>query len=113
MRFLVLVKADNDALPTTDMEAFDEMGAHVERLQQEGFILAAEGLYPSAEGARIRFDAQRPVVVDGPFTETKELIGGFCIVRASSKAEVVERILDMPFARGGSVEIRRIFGPED
>lgn len=113
MRFLVLVKSDKDELPTTDIEAFNEMGAYIERLEREGVMLSAEGLHPSSEGARISLDGPRPVVTDGPFAETKELVGGFCIVQASSKEEIVKRILDFPFGRGGSVEIRRIFGAED
>lgn len=113
MRFLVLVKSDKDALPTTDMDAFNEMSAYIERLEREGFMLSAEGLYPSAQGARVDLTGERPVVIDGPFTEAKELVGGFCIVRASSKDEVVKRILEYPIGTAGTIEIRRIFDAED
>jgi hypothetical protein len=110
MRFLVMVKANNEwdgELPTAEMGAFNET------LMRDGVMLAAEGLQPSSKGARISYGARRPVVIDGPFTETKELVAGFWILQASSKDELIERFAHCPFARGESIEIRQIFEPED
>jgi hypothetical protein len=110
MRFLVMVKADKEwdgELPTAEMGAFNET------LIRDGVLLAAEGLQPSSKGARISFSGPRPVVMDGPFTETKELIAGFWILQAPSKEELIERLSHCPFERGESIEIRQIFEAED
>jgi hypothetical protein len=110
MRFLVMVKANtewNGELPSAEMGAFNET------LIRDGVLLAAEGLQPSSKGARISYAGPRPVVIDGPFTETKELIAGFWILQASSKEEVIERLSHCPFERGESIEIRQIFEAED
>ena len=110
MRFLVMVKSEHEwnGEPTSA-----EMGTFNETLVRDGVLLAAEGLQPSAKGAQISFANRRPVVTDGPFTETKELIAGFWILQARSKEEVVERLSHCPFERGERVEIRQIFEPED
>jgi hypothetical protein len=110
MRFLVMVKATKEwdgELPSAAMGTFNEA------LIRDGVLLAAEGLQPSSKGARISYASPRPVVTDGPFTETKELIAGFWIVQARSKEELVERFLQCPFEDGQSIEIRQIFEPED
>jgi hypothetical protein len=77
-----------------------------------GVMLAGEGLQASSKGARITFDAGKPTVTDGPFTETKELIAGFWLIQAKSKEEAVEWISRAPFV-DGEVEIRQIFEAED
>jgi hypothetical protein len=105
-----MVKADKEwdgDLPTAEMGAFNET------LIRDGVLLAAEGLQPSSKGARISYAGPRPVVIDGPFTETKELIAGFWILQASSKEELIERLSSCPFERGESIEIRQIFEAED
>lgn len=110
MRFLVMVKSTkewNGELPSAEMGAFNET------LIRDGIMLAAEGLQPSSKGARIEFADRRPVVTDGPFTETKELVAGFWIVQARSKDELVERFSRCPFDRGESIEIRQIFEADD
>ena len=110
MRFLVMVKADKEwdgELPTAEMGAFNET------LIRDGVLLAAEGLQPSSKGARISYATRRPIVTDGPFTETKELIAGFWILQAPSKEELIERLSHCPFERGESIEIRQIFEAED
>ncbi len=111
MRFLVMVKSDTEwdgELPA------DEMGEFNEALVRDGIdIVAAEGLQPSSKGARIAFGSSRAVVTDGPFTETKELIAGFWIVHAGSKAELVERFSSCPLEPGKSIEIRQIFEADD
>jgi hypothetical protein len=91
----------------------EAMGAFNETLVRDGVLVAAEGLHPSSKGARISYAGPRPVVTDGPFTETKELIAGFWIVQARSKEELIERYSHCPFERGESIEIRQIFEVED
>ena len=110
MRFLVTVNATKEwdgELPSAEMGAFNES------LMRDGVMLAAEGLQPSSKGARISYAGPRPVVIDGPFTETKELIAGFWILQARSKEELIQRLAHCPFERGESIEIRQIFEPED
>ena len=116
MRFAVLVKANKDSeagvLPTR--EQFSEMGKFNEELVKAGVMLAGDGLQPSSKGARIRFgDSGRTTVIDGPFTETKELVAGFWIVQGKSKEEVVERFKHAPFDPGGELEIRQIYEADD
>jgi hypothetical protein len=117
MRFMVLVKPgrrdyEDGALPTTaELEA---MGRFNDELTKAGMILALDGLHPTSKGSRIRFQASKaPVVTDGPFTETKELVGGFWILQAKSRDEVVALMQRAPFQDGDEVEIRQIFELED
>lgn len=115
MRFAVLVKANKDSeagvLPSREL--LEEMGKFNEHLTKDGVMLAGEGLQATSKGARIRFDGGRTTVIDGPFTETKELIAGFWIVQGKSKEEIVERFLRAPFDGGAELEIRQIFEAED
>ena len=115
MRFAVLVKATSDTedgvLPTHD--EFAKMGKFNEGLIRDGVMLAGDGLQPTSKGSRIRFDADRTTVTDGPFTETKELVAGFWIVQAKSKQEVIERFVHAPFEGGHELEIRQLFEVED
>jgi hypothetical protein len=111
MKFVVLVHASKDSeagkLPTR--EQFEEMGKFNEQLAKDGVMLAGEGLRPSSEGARLRFDAGRTTVTDGPFAETKELVAGFWIVQGKSREEVIERFTHAPFDRGEVIEIRQCY----
>jgi hypothetical protein len=115
MRFLVMVKATPESeageLPSTEMLA--KMGAYNQELAKAGIILGAEGLQPSSKGARISFAGGKPTVIDGPFTETKELVAGFWILQGKSKEEIVAWLSRAPFERGEQVEIRQIFEMED
>jgi hypothetical protein len=115
MRFAVLVKANKESeagiLPSREL--LERMGKFNEGLVKDGVMLAGEGLQASSKGARLRFDAGRTTVTDGPFTETKELVAGFWIVQAKSKEEIVERFLSAPFDGGQEIEIRQIFEAED
>jgi hypothetical protein len=87
MRFMVIVKASRDSeagvLPTDEM--LSEMGKYNEELVKAGVMLAGEGLQASSKGARVRFDGQKRTVIDGPFSETKELIAGFWLWQVRSK----------------------------
>jgi hypothetical protein len=124
MRFMVITKATDDSeagvLPAT--EDFDTMGAFIEELVDAGVLLAAHGVAPSATGARIYFDGRTTsgdlrTVVDGPFTETKELLAGFYLVEMKSLEECVEWFKRCPIkVRDGertNLEIRRVYTAED
>jgi hypothetical protein len=114
MRFMVIVKADQRTeagiLPSQDL--LEKMGKYNEELAQAGVLLAGEGLKASSKGARVRFEGSRRTVVDGPFTEAKELIAGFWILQAGSLAEAVEWVKKAPMP-GGELEIRPVFELED
>ena len=92
MRFIVLVKATKDSeagiMPSEQMLA--EMGKYNEELVKAGIMLAGEGLHPSSKGARVVFSGSNRSVVDGPFSETKELVAGFWIWDVKSKEEAIE-----------------------
>ena len=117
MRFMVMVKANKDSeagvMPSEKLLA--EMGKYNEELVKAGVLLAAEGLQPSSKGARVRFSGSKRTVIDGPFTETKELIAGFWILQARSKAEVIEWVKRCPNPMEGEseIEIRQVFETED
>ena len=115
MRFMVIVKAsersESGQMPSSEVLA--RMGAFNEELVKAGILLAGEGLQPSSKGARISFAGSKPVVTDGPFAETKELVGGFWILQGKSKEEIVAWISRSPFQDGEQVEIRQIFEMED
>ena len=114
MRFMVLVKASKDSeagvLPTK--EAFAEMGQFNEQMMKAGVMLAGEGLQASSKGARINYSGEKPVVTDGPFTETKELVAGFWLIQVKSKEEAIEWLKRAPF-KEGEVEIRQVFEASD
>ena len=114
MRFMVIVKADQDSeagvLPTKEL--LTEMGKFNEELVKAGVMLAGEGLQPSSRGARVRFSGNKRTVIDGPFSETKELIAGFWLWQVRSREEAIEWLKRAPF-REGEVEIRQVFEAED
>ena len=90
MRFMMLYKPGREtSAPPTDQE-MAEMGTFIEEMAKAGALIATDGLRPSSEGARVRISGEKFSVTDGPFAETKELIAGFAIVRAKSKAEAIE-----------------------
>ncbi len=115
MRVMVIVKANKDseggALPTR--EGLAEMGRFNEQLVKAGVMLAAEGLHSSAKGRRVRFEAGKRTVIDGPFAETKELVAGFWLWQVKSLDEAVEWLKRAPFGGGTEVEIRQVFEIED
>ena len=119
MRFMVLVPANETSeagtLPSAELLA--EMHAYNEELVKAGVMLAGDGLHPTSKGARVVFDGGKRTVVDGPFTESKELVAGYWIWEVRSREEAVEWLKRAPFGKheGGpvTVELRQIFAPED
>ncbi len=114
MRFMVIVKADKNSeagvLPSKEL--LTEMGKFNEELAKAGVMLAGEGLQPSSKGSRVRFSGNKRTVVDGPFSETKELVAGFWLWQVKSKEEAIEWLKRAPF-REGEVELRQVFEAED
>jgi hypothetical protein len=117
VRFMVLVKATDDSeagvMPSEELLA--AMGAYNEELVKAGVMLAGEGLHPSSRGARVVFDGDERVVVDGPFAETKELIAGFWIFQVRSLDEAIEWVkrAPNPMREKSAIEIRQIFEADD
>ena len=115
MRFIVFVKATKEseagAMPTEQMLA--EMGRFNEQLVNAGVMLAGEGLKPSKDGVRVKFEGSKRTVIDGPFAETKELVAGFWIWQCKSKEEAIEWLKRAPFDGGTEIELRPIFEMED
>jgi hypothetical protein len=115
MRVMVLVKANEQSeggvLPSTaELTAMTKFN---EELVKAGIMLAGEGLKASAEGKRVRFDGASRTVIDGPFTETKELVAGFWIWEVASIEEAVEWIKRAPFDGGSEIELRPVFEADD
>jgi hypothetical protein len=118
MRFMVMVKATKNseagALPSRDLLA--EMGRFNEELIKAGIMLAGEGLRPSSEGARVRFGGGKRTVIDGPFTETNELVAGFWLWQCKSKQEALEWVKRCPDPMPGEeseIEIRPLYEAAD
>lgn len=117
MRFLVIVKATKESeegvMPSTEL--LEAMGKYNEELVKAGILLSGEGLQPSSKGVRVRFSGSKRVVVDGPFSETKELVAGFWLWKVGSLAEAVEWVKRCPNPMNGDseIEIRQIFENED
>ena len=107
-RFMVMVKATESseagAMPSTEM--LSAMGAYNEELVKAGVMLAGDGLLPSSKGARIRFEGRKRTVIDGPFTEAKELVGGYWIWECASREEAIEWLKRAPFDGGVELELR-------
>jgi hypothetical protein len=116
---MVIVKATPESekqgsLP--DPQLLLEMGKYNEELSKAGVLLALDGLHPSSKGARVKFSGKSRTVVDGPFTEAKELIAGFSILQVKSLEEAIEWVKRAPNCSPGAdseVEIRQIFEMED
>jgi AraC family transcriptional regulator len=117
MKVMVMVKAtqesESGAMPNERILA--EMGKFNEELVKAGILLAGEGLYPSSKGVRVRFSGKSRSVVDGPFSETKELVAGFWLWQVKSMEEAIQwvRRCPNPFDGESDIEIRRVFAPED
>ena len=115
MRVMVLVKAneDSEAGVMPSEELLTEMGKYNEELVRAGIMLGGDGLHPTSKAVRVRFSGDTPTVIDGPFTETKELVAGYWLWQVKSLDEAVEWLKRAPFGGGEEVEIRPIFEAED
>ena len=117
MRFMVIVKgtAESEAGEMPSERVLTEMGQYNEELVKAGILLAGEGLHPSSKGARVRFSGPKRTVIEGPFTESKELIAGFWLIQVKSREEAIEWVKRIPNPDGGDseVEIRQVFEAED
>ena len=117
MRFIVMVKAnkDSEAGVLPDEKLLTEMGKFNEELVKAGVMLAGEGLHPSSKGARVKFSGGKASVIDGPFSEAKELVAGFWLWQVKSKAEAIEWVKRCPHPSQGEmeIEVRQVFEAED
>ena len=119
MRFMMIVKANKDSeagnLPSEEL--LSAMGKYNEELMKAGVLVDLSGLQPTSKGARVKFSGGKPAVIDGPFAETKELIGGYWIINVKSRAEAIEWAKRAPAPHGpdkdGEIEIRQFFELED
>jgi hypothetical protein len=117
MKVAVFVKATKDSeagvMPTQEM--FREMGAFNEALVKAGIMLSGEGLHPSSKGARVQFSGSSRTVIDGPFSETKELVAGFWMWQVKSMEEAIEWVkrCPNPMLTDSDIEIRPVFEADD
>jgi hypothetical protein len=114
MRVMVIVKADKDSeagvLPGEKL--LRDMGNYNEELVKAGIMLAGEGLHPTSKGKRVRFSGNKQTVIDGPFTEAKELIAGFWLWQVKSMDEAIAWLKRAPF-KDAEIEIRPVFEADD
>ena len=117
MRVMVLVKANeqSEAGVMPDQKILTDMGKFNEELSKAGIMLAGEGLTPTSKGKRVRFSGSKRTVLDGPFTETKELVAGYWLWQVKSMDEAIEWVKRIPNPTGehGVVEIRQVFEADD
>ena len=114
MRFMILVKASQESeagvLPSQELLA--AMGKYNQELVQAGVMQAGEGLHPSSRGARVRFSGGKSSVVEGPFSETDQLVAGFWMWQVKSRQEAIDWLKRAPF-QDAAIEIRQVYEPED
>ena len=117
MRFMILVKAtkDSEAGVMPDEKLLAPMAAYHEELAKAGVLLDASGLHPSSKGFRVRYSGGKSTIVDGPFTETKELIAGYTLIQVKSREEALEwaRRFPNPALGDGEIEVRQLFELDD
>jgi len=115
MRFMVMVPAskESEAGVLPDEKIFAEMNKFNEEMVKAGVLLAGEGLHPSSKGVRLKFSGGKTTVIDGPFTESKELIAGFWLIQAKSQEEAIAWMKRAPFDGGVELEIRQVFETEE
>ena len=117
MRFMIIVKATKDseagAMPPESL--FAAMATYHEELQKAGALLDASGLHPSAKGWRVKYSGGKRTVIDGPFTEAKELIAGYTLIQVKSREEAMEwaRRFPNPALGDGEIEVRQLFELDD
>jgi hypothetical protein len=115
-RFMMFMLPGDISAAEDYMPGADDVGAMMkynEELAKAGVLLALDGLQPTSKGARVAFSGGKPTVTDGPFTEAKELIGGYWIIQAKSKEEAVEWASRCPGGEGDVIEVRQVFEMED
>jgi len=119
MRFMIIVRAtkDSEAGVKPEERLIAAMADYHEELAQAGVLLDASGLQPSSKGWRIRYAGKKRTFIDGPFTETKELVAGYTIIQVKSKQEAIEWTKRFPNpagdAREGEIEVRQLFELDD
>ena len=115
MRFMVLVPAspESEAGEMPGTELLETMGKYNEELVKAGVMLAGDGLRPTSKGAKVRFSGSERTVIDGPFTEAKEIVAGYWVWECSSQDEAIEWLKRAPFDGGAEIELRQIAEPED
>jgi hypothetical protein len=115
MRFMVLVPGSRESeageMPGTEL--LEAMTKYNEELVKAGVMLAGDGLHPTSKGAKVRFEGGERTVIDGPFTEAKEIVAGYWIWQCGSREEAIEWLKRAPFDGGVEVELRQIFEAED
>src|SRR5688500_10102916 len=113
MRYLSIYKSVETNQPPT-LDEMATMGRHIEEAMKAGVLLATEGCLPSAKGARVRLANGEVIVTDGPFTESKEVVGGFAILEARSREEAIELARKFLLVAGdGECELRELYSPSD
>jgi hypothetical protein len=118
MRFMIMVKGnkDTEAGKMPEEKLIAEMAAYHEELARAGVLLDASGLQPTSKGIRIRYSGGKRAVIDGPFTESKELIAGYTLIQVKSREEGLEWAMRFPAPSGegkdGEIEVRQLFGLE-
>ena len=115
MRFMVLVpgsvESEAGVMPST--AELEEMTRYNEELVKAGVMLAGEGLHPTSKGAKVRFEGGERTVIDGPFTEAKEIVAGYWVWECASREEAIEWLKRAPFDGGTEIELRQIFESDD
>jgi hypothetical protein len=116
MRFMIIIKGTPESEkegPLPDAQFMADMGKYNEELIKAGVVLAMDGLHPSSKGARVKFSGKSCTVVDGPFTEAKELVAGFWIWQVKSLEEAIEWVKRCPHDTDSEIEIRQVGEMED
>jgi hypothetical protein len=112
---MVMVKAskESEAGEMPSQELLAAMGKYNEELANAGIMVAGEGLHPTSKAKRVRFSGPQPTVIDGPFSETKELVAGYWLWKVKSMDEAVAWLKKAPFEGGAEVDIRPLFETDD
>lgn len=115
MRFMVFVPGSPETeageMPSTEL--MEEMTKYNEELVKAGVMLGGDGLHPTSKGAKVRFSGKNRTVIDGPFTEAKEIVAGYWLWECASRDEAIEWLKRAPFDGGTEIELRQVFDPED
>jgi hypothetical protein len=115
MRFMMIMipNIPDEADWGPSPEAVTAMGRYNEELAKAGILLGLDGLHPAGKGARVSFSGGKANVTDGPFTEAKEMIGGYWLIQAKSKQEAIEWASRCPAAEGDTIEVRQVYEMSD